>query len=185
MKTAISAVLLLGFGMGCLSACAGSVTYPPPEGSTELGEAAPKPVPTLMTRAIRFARDRYGDDDAFAINLPPGTPAAVYDEVIARLGAGRPMLEVGETAYHVTKVILRWSDAKVDLVYPRADGYYDFVTISFRRDLVRGYEFAGTRLWRTGNRPPPPHYAPQPVEAQAPPEEASPPQAASADDIEK
>ncbi len=185
MKTAISAVLLLGFGMGCLSACAGSVTYPPPGRSTELGEAARKPVPTLMTKAIRFAQDRYGDDDAFAINLPPGTPAVVYDEVIARLGAGRPMLEVGERAYHVTKVTLRGSVAKVDLVYPRADGYYEFVTISFRRDLVRGYEFAGTRLWRTGNRPPPPHYAPQPAEAQAAPEEASRPQAASADDIEK
>ena len=131
MKTAISAVLLLGFGMGCLSACAGSATYPPPGGSTDLGKAARKPVPTLMTKAIRFAQDHYGDaDHAFAINLPPGTPPAVYDEVIARLGAGRPMLEVGETAYHVTKVTMRGSAAKVDLVYPRADGYYEFVTIS-------------------------------------------------------
>ncbi len=85
--------------------------------------------------------------------------------MIRRLGGGHPQLDAGEPAYHVTSVRARGLTAQVDLFYPRADGFYEFVTISFRRDLLRGYEVQNTRLWRTDDQPPEPNYRPQAAEA--------------------
>ena len=76
------------FGMGLVVAgCAPFATYPPVQGMVELSGPTIEPIPTLMTESIRYAQRRYGDGtEAFAINLPPQTPTAVYETVIRRLG---------------------------------------------------------------------------------------------------
>lgn len=54
-------------------------------------------IPTLMTESIRYAQIRYGDGaEAFAINLPPQTPPAVYEMVIRRLGRGHSQRDAGD-----------------------------------------------------------------------------------------
>ncbi len=167
------AALLLGLSLVVLTACAPMATFPPVDGSVQLGGASIEPIPTLMAESIRYAQSRYGDGaGGFAINLPPNTPAKVYETVIARLGRCHPQFDRDEPAYHVTSVRARGLKAEVDLFYPRTDGFYDFVTISFRRDVIRGYEVANTRLWRTDDRPPGPNYRSSAEATVAAPEDA-------------
>ncbi len=158
---------LLGLA-AALSGCSRWATHPPLEGTRPSGGPTAEPIPSLMADAIRFAHNRYGGHDEVIINLPEGTPAAVYEMVTDRLGSGRPMMASSERAYHVIEVRVRGLDAQVDLLSPRKDGYYHFVTISFRQDLLRGYRVASTRLWRIREEPPSPHFtSPTPPEPQA------------------
>ena len=63
-------------------------TYPPIEGSFELSGPSTEPIPSLMEASIRYVHDKFGGEgDDYAINLPAGTPAKVYDLVIV---AARP-----------------------------------------------------------------------------------------------
>ncbi|MHC4415175.1 MAG: hypothetical protein ACYS0G_07825 [Planctomycetota bacterium] len=157
MKSTVR-VVLLGLVSSVSAACAPVATYPPMAGVIEPSGSLNEPIRTLMVEAIRFVHLHYGQDEAFAINLPPGTPPGIYDQVIARLGAGRPMLAADDPAYHVTKVMARGMVGKVDVFYPTDDGGYQFATITFRRDLFHGYRHEDTRLWQTGDRPPAPGY---------------------------
>ncbi len=156
MKRALSAGLLCSI---LLSACAVVVTYPP-ESQVELGGPRTEPIPTLMTEAIRVAHANYGEGETdFAINLPPGTPMEVYNDIIARLGTAHRMRDVNEPAYHVTRVQVRGLEAKIDLFYPLTGGEYQLATLSFRRKIGR-FKHEGTRIWRTGEQPPLASYTP-------------------------
>ena len=164
---------LLGMSLIVVTACAPFATFPPVDGAVQLGGLTPEPIPTLMAEAIRYAQSHYGDGaQLFAINLPPQTPAQVYETVISHLGGGHPQFDTDEPAYHVTSVRARGLTAEVDLFYPRSDGFYEFVTISFRRDVLSGYKVLNTRLWRTANRPPGPNYRPPAEATVAAPEDA-------------
>ena len=144
--------------LGLQGGCAAWATYPPIDETADWSGPARQPVPTLMADAIRVTRERKGGPTDFAINLPPGTPPAVYDQVIKRLGAGHPMKDLDEPAYHVTKVMSRGFNAKVDLFYPTPKGDYTFATISLERGPHGSYRHVYTRRWQTGDQPPPPAY---------------------------
>ncbi len=156
-----AAILVLVVG-----GCSRWATHPPLEGTGPSGQTIAEPIPSLMADAIRFAHNHYRGHDELIINLPEGTPAAVYEMVTDRLGSGRPMMASSERAYHVPEVRVRGLDAQVDLLSPRKDGYYYFVTISFRQDLLRGYRVASTRLWRIREEPPSPHFTSPAAEEQ-------------------
>jgi hypothetical protein len=155
----ISPRVLLGLSSLFATACSPAITYPPEQGVMTSSTAATEPVPTLMAEAIEFAYDRWGDGGEFAINLPPGTAPEVYDKVIQRLGGGRPMQDPDEPAYHVTRVSSQGFEATVDLFYPKPDGAHQFVTMTFHREMVGGWQHQHTRAWQTGDQPPPPAYA--------------------------
>lgn len=174
MKPAASAVLIVALAVGSggvVGGCAPWATYPPDEGGLDLSGPRTEPVPTLMIQAVLFMDSRYGTGDDFAINLPPGTPSKVYEWVIRRVGSGHPMEDPQERAYHVTKVRVRGLKAQVDVFYPKRPGEYQFATLSFQGDMIRGYELEGTRLWHTGDLPPPPGHVAQPA---GPPDLAEP-----------
>jgi hypothetical protein len=150
--------MLLGLSGLIATACAPAVTYPPEEGVMTSTTLANEPVPTLMADAIEFAHGRWGEGGKIAVNLPPGTPLRVYDKVITRLGTGHPMEDPNEPAYHVTRVTSQGFEAKVDLFYPKPDGTYEFVTLTFHREMVGGWQHRNTRVWQTGDEAPPPAY---------------------------
>ena len=153
-----STTVLLALSGFFATACAPAITYPPEEGVVMSRSAASEPVPTLMAKAIEYAHDQWGDGGEIAINLPAGTPIAVYDKVFKRLGTGHPMEDPNEPAYHVTRVSSQASEAIIDLFYPKPGGTYGFVTLTFRMQLVGGYQRSITRVWQIGDQPPPPAY---------------------------
>lgn len=159
MRTAIVSVLA---GLAACG-CAPFATYPPDEGSLADSRSDVEPVPTVMAKAIRYAHDANGGSgDNFAYNLPPGTRPKVYALVEERLGgAGHPQASHDEMAYHVSKVRIRGRWAMVDVFYPKADGSYQFATVTMLGDVWAGYSVRETRLWRTGDEPPSPSYMPK------------------------
>jgi len=155
MRSTVAAVLL------CLipvSGCTPLATYPPDVGGLGLSAPSLEPIPTVMAEAIRYAHGRHGSSEEFAINLPAGTPTAVYDRVIMLIGDGHPMQDPQEYTYHVTKVRVRGRNVTVDVFYPRPEGGYQFATISFQGDLIRGFRHERTRTWQTLDEPPGPNY---------------------------
>jgi hypothetical protein len=154
----ISATLCLGLGCLLATACSPAITYPPEEGVVSSRAAPGEPVPTLMADAIEYAHDQWGEGENFAINLPAGTPPWVYKKVIKRIGAGHPMEDPDEPAYHVTRVSSQGNTGMVDLFYPKPDGDYGYVTLTFRLQPIGGYRHMTTRTWHTGDEPPPPNY---------------------------
>lgn len=162
-----------------IAGCSPWATYPEMESgrNVSLGPAA-RPVPQLIAAAIETVheaaqpdpdraerlgtQDWSGYDDSFAINLPPGTPAETYEKVFELMGGGRPMLVVGEPAYHIHEIRVRGLNAEVDLIAPRADGFYDFSTIYFQNDFPNGYRSTATRRWHMSVEPPAPNYVPPP-----------------------
>ncbi len=159
MRTALFSVLA---GLAACG-CAPFATYPPDEGSLTESRSDLEPVPTVMAKAINHAhQENGGSGDNFAYNLPPGTRPDVYALVEERLGgAGHPQASVDELAYHVSKVRIRGRWAMVDVFYPKADGSYQFATVTLLGDVWVGYHVENTRLWETGDEPPSPSYAPK------------------------
>jgi hypothetical protein len=154
----ISHAVLLGLSCLAATACAPAITFPAEEGIMSSSSAPNEPVPTLMAKAIKYAYGQWGEGGDLVINLPPGTPLMTYDKVIDHVGAGHPMKDAGQPAYHVTRVSSQVSEARVDLFYPKPDGTHQFVTLTFHMQLVGGWQHKGTRAWDTGEQPPPPNY---------------------------
>ncbi|MHC4967231.1 MAG: hypothetical protein ACYTF4_01290 [Planctomycetota bacterium] len=157
MRRTLTTVLLALSGL-LTTACAPAITYPLEEGVMTSRSAANEPVPTLMAKAIEYAHTEWGEEGDPAINLPPGTPPGVYDKVIKRLGVGHPLEDPDEPAYHVTRVSSQGNEALIDLFHPKPDGTYGYVTLTFRLQLIGGYQHRTTRTWQTGDQPPPPAY---------------------------
>jgi hypothetical protein len=152
-----------------LSACAPSATYPPVETTAKLTKPTFEPMPTVMAAAIKFTRENYTKDLDLPINLPAGMPPQAYDKVFAKLGDGRPMTTAGEPAIHITEVRTRTFNAQVDLIYPRRDGFNQFITLTMKRSVLENYRVDRVRPWqlRDVTAMTPNYVAPPP-----PPEEA-------------
>ncbi|MCZ6836857.1 MAG: hypothetical protein O7G85_13860 [Planctomycetota bacterium] len=175
LMPALALSMLVGVLFG-LTSCNTFSTYPPVEITGNMTNPGYEPYPTLMLESIRFAHDHYGSGlKDFAINLPPGVPAEIYDRIIRKLGAGHPQIDPSEKAYHILELRVRGGEAEVDLVYPRPSRIYEMVTIKFRRKLVEGWTVLSSRLWRIKVDIPPPNYVPpKQVELPAAAPEAEP-----------
>jgi hypothetical protein len=148
--------------------CAPYATYPPIEVDVARDMTSPtfEPIPTLMVEAIRYTHENYGHGEVdFAWNLPRGTPHGAYTMVEKRLGVGHPLREAGERAYHVQTVRSRGVEAEVDVIYPRQDGLYELVTISFRNEIFAGgWQVKRARPWYIRVEPPEPSWVEPPTE---------------------
>jgi hypothetical protein len=150
-----------------LPACAPWSTYPPVE--TKMAQKVTKPtfepVPTVMAVAVNYAKDRYLNGQDVAINLPEGAAADAYEKLFRKLGYGRPMTMPGEPNITIQEVRTRGLNAQTDVVYQRADGLYQLVTLTMSRGALDKYKVTETRVWQLRNVPAPtPHYVPPPVE---------------------
>ncbi|MHC4318368.1 MAG: hypothetical protein ACYS1B_07480 [Planctomycetota bacterium] len=139
MRRTLTTVLLALSGL-LTTACAPAITYPLEEGVMTSRSAANEPVPTLMAKAIEYAHTEWGEEG---------------DQ---RLGVGHPLEDPDEPAYHVTRVSSQGNEALIDLFHPKPDGTYGYVTLTFRLQLIGGYQHLTTRTWQTGDQPPPPAY---------------------------
>lgn len=155
-KTALFLSLLLA--SLSLSGCAAWTTYPAIPGALRVGHPEVEPLPTIMAEAVRYSNERYLKAEEPVFNLPDGVTIHTYESVKRRLRGGKAMREPGEPAVHVREIRVRGADAQVDVVFPRSDGLYQFVTLYMKQRLVNRYEVRDTRLWRIHVQAPQPNY---------------------------
>lgn len=156
-----------------LNACAPSATYPPVETTAKLAKPTFEPVPTVLATAIRFVQENYTKGQDLAINLPQGVPAEAYDKVFEKLGGGRPMMIPDEPAIHIQEVRTRNFNAQADVIYARADGFNQLVTLTMKRTMFENFRVERVRPWQLRDvmamapnyvAPPTPPTPPEPAE---------------------
>ncbi|MDY7110156.1 MAG: hypothetical protein SYC29_16115 [Planctomycetota bacterium] len=145
-----------------LCGCTPWATYPPIEGAVDISNPALAPIPRLMADAVRYVHTLEGGEGEIALNLPEGTSATVYDEVIERLEAARPMQAGNTQAYHVEAVRVRGLDAEVDVIHPGAGGVPELMTVYFNQTFAEGWRVKWHRRWRLRIEAPEAHYVPPP-----------------------
>ena len=140
MRSRTGTVLGLTAVVWLLVGCTPWANYPPIEGAAAINNPNVPPIPILMAEAVEWMHENYGaEGDEIVLNLPPNTPATVYDRVIVRLKEGRPMTFGDGRAYHVTNVRVRTVQAEVDVIAPRADGVHESTTLYFKNHLAKGW----------------------------------------------
>jgi len=160
--------------LGNLGGCQQFATYPGVEVTSSFQRADAEPVPTILACSVRYARDRYLIGEILPINLPEKTPASVYDKTIAHLTSAksedplpecRPMIFPEERALHFVEIRTRAMHAQVDMIYPTADGFYQFVTLTLERTVVQPWRVKGERKWLVRKiEVPAPNFVPAPEE---------------------
>jgi len=159
VRNVLPAVLLV-----LIAGCTPYGTYPPIEGATSLNDPKLAPIPGLMAEALWYAYEHDRPNAPLVFNLPPGTPASVYDKVTTKLGVEcYAMSQPGEPAYHVVEVRVRGTDAQVDVVQRGPDGRPQLMTVYFQQK-IDGIKVTSARRWRIHVVEPLPHYVPPPVE---------------------
>ena len=155
----LSAVLLAVPAVlaGCFGA--GNSSWPPVEGQTALSDLNQPAVRNVQATALIWATRKYPPaqgqvpgtpyTEPVAINLPPGTSRTSYlmvqDDVSS---ADSPVLAVRDATeplptYHISRVVVRGTDAIVDVVVPRnnlgpgavGEQRYEKVTLEMRGGL--------------------------------------------------
>lgn len=152
----LTAVLVAGAAAAAsLTGCAPWATYPKVERSVTIAEPRVPPLPELMARAVAVAyaleHEAYAEAEelpATPFNLPVGTPLSVWETVTGRLGEAYPATEAAADVIHVQQIRLRGTQAEVDVIRQPRGGTPVLTTISFRRELLRGWYVERTRDWR-------------------------------------
>jgi len=166
-------VLMLGLVLG-LGGCSEWSTYPTVEvkAGTVLARPESRTVVSVMAASVKYVEDNLVKDAALPINLPKGTPPEAYDKVFAKLGHGQPMVSDADEAIHVQEVRTRGMNSEADLIYPRADGLNQLVTLKLECTLFETYSVKDYKLWQLRSvaaplsnyvAPPPPALAEEPA----------------------
>jgi hypothetical protein len=148
--------------------CAPYATYPPIDGAVGIDNPGYEPVPTIMADSFEYVHERYNaGHETFALNLPAGTPAKVYDKVILKMGEGEPMTDPSQWGYHLVELRSRGLSAEVDFVIPRPGAPHALVTVHLEKKF-NNYSIASAKVWNLPVTVPSPNYIPPPpVEALA------------------
>lgn len=140
------------------SGCASWSTYPPVETTAKFVRAESGPIANVAAASIQYAHAKYTPDETLAFNLPPGSPPALYEAVLAYLeGKAKPMEREGQPAIHVVEIRTRGFNAQADVIYVRADGLHQMVTLTLQKSIASPYRVVRAHGWavRKLDLPPP------------------------------
>ena len=190
-----SAALTLGMLGGCVS----YTNVPEPESAPAFKSANHLQAKKVTHRALEEVISRYPMRDSqgrYSINLPAGTSLESAQEIVDGLPEGVVIpfegMDQSIPTYHIGRIWIRASDAKVDVLYPARsfDGsaFTGNVTV-WLNGGIRRWGVNRVQHWAPGTIEVPPVYVPIPEEElemmgdadneeQAPPQPASEPQEA-------
>ena len=159
-------------GLGVLPALllAGCVSYtnvPVPESAPAFKSANHTQSIMVVSRALENAITKHPVSGPYAINLPVGTTPESFERIISELPEGAMIPFEGMSSdvpvYHIGRIWIRASDAKVDVVYPfqRADGTGQDQSVTiWLSGGVRAWRVHREQYWASGTIPTPPIYVP-------------------------
>lgn len=126
--------------------CTSYTNVPGPDAAVAMQDPNARQASRAVQTALEWAVRRHPVEGPFVINLPVGTSSETAASIASALGPMAVVPESGQTdlpVYHITRVWIRMSDGKVDVVYPAMDG--------LGRKIDRGVTVwmnAGVRPWR-------------------------------------
>lgn len=155
-------------GVAALPGCTSYTNVPGPEsalaGQDPNGRQASRAAEAALVWTVR----RHPVDGPFVINLPPGTSTETARSIAEAVG---PMAQLPDAAtadlpvYHVSRVWIRLSDGKVDVVFPTRDGLGREIqrgVTAWMNMGVRSWSVSRGQYWSPGTVPVPPIWVPIP-----------------------
>jgi hypothetical protein len=171
--TALIAGALTGLAM--LSGCVSYTNVPEPVSAPAFESANHSVAKIVTSRALAEVIRRYPMKSAqgqYAINLPAGTSLESAREIINGLpdGAVIPFegMDSAIPTYHIGRIWIRASDAKVDVIYPAKSftgEVYDGNVTVWLNGGVRRWRTHRVQHWAPGTIAVPPIYVPIPEDA--------------------
>jgi hypothetical protein len=168
---------MLGVSALSLTGCTSYTNVPGPESAPARQNPNARQAVSASEVALQWVVRRHTVSGPFALNLPAGTTRETADRIAAFVGpdAVVPEGDVGNLpVYHVTRVWIRLSDAKVDVVYPMIDGQGNRIDRGVTVWLhagVRPWTVSRGQYWAPGTVPTPPIWIPRDDAAFVPYEE--------------
>ncbi|MDF1809313.1 MAG: hypothetical protein P1U42_06425 [Phycisphaerales bacterium] len=162
--------LAIGTCIGFTAVLAGCVSYtnvPVPHSAPAFQSANHSASISVIAKALNEVVSKYPTAGEYTLNLPTGTSPESAQKIIDRLPAGAILPYEGMSddipVYHIGRIWIRASDAKVDVVYP-----FTFVDGTTQDQSVTVWVSGGVRSWRVyrlqhwtaGTVPTPPIYIP-------------------------
>jgi len=155
---------------GLLIGLAGCVSYtnvPVPASAPAFESANHWASISVITEALATVIAKHPPAGDFVINLPTGTTPETFEKIIAELPAGAIMpfegMDSDLPVYHIGRVWIRASDAKVDVIYPFTgyDGAKSDQNVTvWLNGGVRRWRAYREQSWSAGTIPTPPIYVP-------------------------
>lgn len=162
----VGVLVMGGFGAGCVS----YTNVPVPESAPAFESANHTQSIAVVRAALIGVINRHPVDGAYFVNLPAGTTPETFEKIASRL-PGEPMMPTDELrgefdslpTYHIGRIWIRASDAKVDVIYPFTgmDGTTSMENVTvWLSGGVRHWRIYRYQNWSAGTIPMPPMYVP-------------------------
>lgn len=144
-KIAAAGMLGLTGALACLGGCTSYTNVPSPDNALYGQDPNARQASAATLAGLRWVVRKHPVSGPYLINLPIGTSTETAERIAAQLPAGATIPDgtgIDLPTYHVPRVWIRLSDAKVDVVFPvqGPDG------VPFNRG-VTAWLHAGVRPW--------------------------------------
>lgn len=153
--------------LGALGGCVSYTNVPGPDNVVAYAGANNRQTVSVMSKALETMVAKHPVDGAFVVNLPVGTSPESYETIIGQLPEGATIPSEGmdqdQPTFHIGRVWIRASDAKVDVIYPfmRADGVRQEQNVTlWLSGGVRKWRVYREQYWAPGTIPTPVIYVP-------------------------
>ncbi len=160
---------LAAVGLAGLNACTSYTNVPGPDAATARQDPNGRQAVRATEAALAWVVHRHPVEGPFVVNLPRGTSLETAESMLSAVG---PMARLpgpdteGLPAYHVSRVWIRVSDGKVDVVFPATDyrgrDIERAVTVWMNAG-VRPWTVSRGQYWSPGTVPTPPLWTPIPA----------------------
>ncbi len=166
----LAGVSLMGVGLGAMAGCVSYTNVPVPESAPAFESANHYQSIRVVRAALREVIEDHPVDGAYLVNLPAGTTPETFQKITSVL-PGDPLMPTAEMrdqfaalpSYHIGRIWIRASDAKVDVIYPFTgiDGSVSEQNVTvWLSGGVRNWRVHRLQHWSAGTIPTPPIYVP-------------------------
>lgn len=121
----LSIVTASGMLAAILPACTSYTNVPGPDAATAQQDPNARQASRAAETALAWTVQRHPVEGPYWINLPPGTSIETAESIAATLGGMARVPDAPSTelpVYHVSRVWIRLSEGKVDVIFPARDG---------------------------------------------------------------
>lgn len=168
LLSVIAASGMLGGLLPVLTACTSYTNVPGPDSALAEQDPNARQASRAAAAALQWVVRRHPVEGMYALNLPVGTSTETAQRIADSLG---PMAVIPESTevdlpvYHIPRVWIRLSDAKVDVVYPMNNALgepIDRGVTTWLNGGIRDWTVNRGQYWNPGTVPTPRIWVPIP-----------------------